>query len=75
MRLSPSVVVVVPSFDGSETFIKINIIGFALRPTNVFFPRVLRFSHSFPEMFGIGSLFSFSKVGFYFLFLFFILFS
>ena len=38
MRLSPSVVVVVPSFDGSETFIKINIIGFALRPTNVFFP-------------------------------------
>ena len=47
------------SFDGSETLIKINIIGFALHPTNVVvFLRVLRFSHSSP---GMPS--SFSKVG------------
>ena len=44
------------SFDGSETLIKINITGFALHPTNVFSPRILRFFHSSPGMFGIGSL-------------------
>ena len=69
MRLSHSLsvvvvivfVVVFPSFDGSETF-KINIIGFALHPTNVVvFPRVLRFSHSFPGMSGTGSLFPFLR--------------
>ena len=71
-------VVVFPSFDGSETFIKINIIGFALHPTNVVvFPGVLRFSHSSPGMFGIGSLFPFlrsdPKFYFFFLFLFFLM--
>ena len=52
------------SFDGSETLIKINIIGFQLHPTNwvsFFFSRVLRSSHSSPGMFGIGSLLPFPK--------------
>ena len=50
--MSLSFVVVVLSFDGSETLIKINI-GFALHLANVFFPQVL------PGMFGIGSFLPF----------------
>ena len=52
LSLSLSLLLVFLSFDGSE----INIIGFALHLTNGFFLRVLRFSHSSPGMFGIGSL-------------------
>ena len=52
------------SLDGNETLIKINIIGFALHLTNVFFfpPWVFRFSHSSPGMFGIGSLLPFPRL-------------
>ena len=53
--MSLSFVVVVLSFDGSETLIKINI-GFALHLANGFFPQVL------PGMFGIGSLLRFPRL-------------
>ena len=59
--VSLSLVIVFLSFDGSETLIKINIIGFALHLTNGFFPQVLWLSHSSPGMFGIGSLLPFPR--------------
>ena len=79
MRVYPSLslfVFVFLSFGGSETLIKINIIGFALHPTNGFSPRVLRFSHSSPGMFGEGSLLPFLRSDplFFFFFFFFSLF-
>ena len=43
-------------FGGSETLIKINIIGFSLRLTNGVFPGYSDFSDSSPGMFGLRPL-------------------